>query len=574
MAYSLIEGLTALGAFGILIIANNDIYNYIKKTELNRDKNVTAMYLLLPILGIAYLTGFLGHIIINSEVILVKGIEFFILIALILIITITHFRLFDDLISNYSEGTVRSKVSGLVSAIWGGLLISFMMSPNQKNAVLLFLILLLPIMLRISPKLKEYNKNSYNLKIFRISITFGIFISFLFLIILSGISGWFINLLLIISLIPFIYELSLIRKTEESKDFKSATEKIFRVKYIFIIIAFLIFFLSPFYISPLLVKNMEGYAHNEKTNDDLNNLALEITSNYADDMDKTNALLNWFDKGSDNMINILENHLLLKIHPLHIYINQPYLCIRIDDQKNPEWILKSRCGACGEYSLFFMEIADKANLTVRSIHDKGYDHSWDEVLIDGEWIIVDPSIVDLENNETGFNISQRYYDNNWGRLGISYVYALYPNKTTEDVTYRYTNLTNLTLITTDENGKPISNVNLILLSNNHPRRKNIDTTLHYATDSEGKCTIKVGGGNYTILSDTNNNILHRSNKTTLAFIEDKNRSFSIILKKDNLWWMQYIPRRSISIISIILFSFFLSFFIAVYLEIKNIEKAE
>lgn len=574
MVYSLIEGLTALGAFGILIIANNDIYNYIKKTELNRDKKITAMYLLFPILGVAYLTGFLGHIIINSEVILVKGIELFILIALILIITITHFRLFDDLISNYSEGAIRSKFSGLVSAIWGGLLISFMVSPNQKNAVLLFLILLLPIMLRISPKLKRYNKNNYNLKIFRISTTFGIFISFLFLIILSEISGWFINLFLITSSIPFIYELSLIRKTEKSKDFKIVIKNFLKVKYIFIMIVFLIFFLSPFYVSPLLVKNVERYAHNEKTNTDLNNLALEITSNYSDDTNKTNALLNWFDKGSGNMINILKNHLLLKIYPLHIYISQPYICIRIDDQENPEWILKSRCGACGEYSMFFMEIADKADLTVRSIHDKGYDHSWDEVLIDGEWIIVDPSIVDLENNETGSNISQRYYDTNWGRLGISYVYAFYPNKTTEDVTYRYTNLTNLTLITTDENGKPISNVNLILLSNNHPRRKNVDTTLHYTTDSEGECTIKVGGGNYTILSDTNNNILHMSNKTTLAFIEDKNRSFSIILKKDNLWWMQYIPRRPISIISIVLFSFFLSFFIAVYLEIKNIEKAE
>ncbi len=219
--------------------------------------------------------------------------------------------------------------------------------------------------------------------------------------------------------------------------------------------------------------------------------------------------------------------------------------------------------------MFFMEIADKANLKVRSIHDKGYDHNWDEVLIDGKWIIVDPSIVDLENNETGFNISNRYYDQNWDRLGMSYVYALYPNKTTEDVTYRYTNLTNLTLTTTDENGKTIPNVDLILLSNNHPRRKNIDTTLQYTTDSEGKCTIKVGGGNYTIISNIDNNGLHMYNKSTLTFFEDEIRSFSVILKKDNLWWIQYIPQRLILIISIILICFILSLFIAVYSEIKK-----
>lgn len=155
MVFSLIEGLTALAAFGILIIVNNNIYDYIKRTELNKDKNITAMYLFFPILGIAYLTGFLGYIIINSEFILVKNIDLFILVALILTITITHFRLFNDLISNYYEGTIRLNLLGIVSGIWGGLLISFMQSPTDKKAVLFFFIFLLPIMLWISPKLKD-----------------------------------------------------------------------------------------------------------------------------------------------------------------------------------------------------------------------------------------------------------------------------------------------------------------------------------------------------------------------------------------------------------------------------------
>ena len=155
MVYSLIEGLTALGAFGILIIVNNNIYDHFKRTELNKDEKITSMYLFYPILGIAYLTGFLGHIIINSEFILVKNVNLFILLSLILTIAITHFKLFDDLISNYFEGATRSTLLGIVSSIWSVLLILFVTSPNQKNAFQLFIIFLLPIMLSISPKLDK-----------------------------------------------------------------------------------------------------------------------------------------------------------------------------------------------------------------------------------------------------------------------------------------------------------------------------------------------------------------------------------------------------------------------------------
>lgn len=70
-------------------------------------------------------------------------------------IVITHFKLFDDLISNYFEGGTRSTLLGIVCAIWSVLLLSFMTLPNQKNAFSFFIIFLLPIMLRISPKLKD-----------------------------------------------------------------------------------------------------------------------------------------------------------------------------------------------------------------------------------------------------------------------------------------------------------------------------------------------------------------------------------------------------------------------------------
>lgn len=410
-----------------------------------------------------------------------------------------------------------------------------------------------------------------NFIILRISYSLAIFISTLFLIFVSNISGLFPSLILLISSIPFFYEISRLLKNQNptNHQFKYKLKLIKNIKYIPLFIIIILFFSSPFYLTPFLIKDMENFDQNEKTNHNLKELSTEIISNYTDDFNKTITILKWFDKGTGNIDNILDNPNLLQIYPLHIYMNKPYFCIRLDGHNNSKWILKSRCGACEEYSMFFMQIADLSNLTVRSIHDRGYDHNWDEVLINGEWIVVDSSIVNLEDNQTGFNISQGYYDNNWGRLGVTYVYAIYPNGTIEDVTYRYTNLSNLTIITFDEAKNPIPNVNVRILSNNN--RKNVDTDLILITNSEGKINLKIGGGSYTIISKINNNNTNFFNKTTISVVENENISYPIILKNDYFWWIQHIPNRLISIISIIAYSFILWFFIVQYLEIKNID---
>ena len=45
MMYSLIEGLTALGAYGIIIIANNGLYDFIENIFLSGNGEVDALYL-------------------------------------------------------------------------------------------------------------------------------------------------------------------------------------------------------------------------------------------------------------------------------------------------------------------------------------------------------------------------------------------------------------------------------------------------------------------------------------------------------------------------------------------------
>lgn len=410
-----------------------------------------------------------------------------------------------------------------------------------------------------------------NFIILRISNSLAIFILTFFLIFFSNISGLFPSLILLISSIPFFYEIYRLLKNQNltNHQFKYKLKPIKNIKYIPLLIVIILFFSSPFYLTPFLIKNMENFDQSEKTNHNLKELSTEIISNYTDDFNKTITILKWFDKGSGNIDNILKNPNILQVYPLHVYLYQPYYCIRLDGHNNSKWILRSRCGACEEYAMFFMQIADTSNLTVRSIHDRGYDHNWDEVLINGEWVVVDPSIVDLENNQTGFNISRSYFDNNWGRLGMSYVYALYPNGTMEDVTYRYTNVSNLTIITFDESKNAIPNVNIRILSHNH--KKNVDTDLILTTNSKGKNNLKIGGGSYTIISKINDGNMNLINKTTINVFENKNISLPIILRKDNFWWTQNIPYRMTLIILIILYSFLLWFFILQYFQMKKIE---
>ena len=155
MTYLLSEGLTALGAYGILIIANNNIYDYMKETGLNKDKTASTAYLLFPVLGIAYLAGSIGHIIMNSEVILFKNIGFFIEFSLIITIIIIHFKLFNDIISNHIKKEKSYNLfAGVVSALWTYMFFSFMNSPDEIKATVMTLILLLPLIFPIHSFMK------------------------------------------------------------------------------------------------------------------------------------------------------------------------------------------------------------------------------------------------------------------------------------------------------------------------------------------------------------------------------------------------------------------------------------
>ncbi len=148
MMYSLIEGLTALGAYGIVIIANTNLCNFTKNILPLENEEADALsvsFRLLIVLGITYLAGLLGYIIINSEVLIVANLKLFILIGLIFTIIVTHFELFWKI--NYSfikEKNTNKRFTPIVCAFWSMVYSCFMTSPEVISATTMLPILFLP----------------------------------------------------------------------------------------------------------------------------------------------------------------------------------------------------------------------------------------------------------------------------------------------------------------------------------------------------------------------------------------------------------------------------------------------
>ena len=150
-SFTLIEGLAALGAFGVMIIANNSLCRFIKGTFISeKDIDILGIaFYLWPLLGISYMTGFLGYVIINSEIIFLRNVDIFIAICLVLTIAVAHFDLFSLINSHFIvDDKVRMHFNGIICAYWGGILLAFMVSPNLTKAIAMIFILLLPLISR------------------------------------------------------------------------------------------------------------------------------------------------------------------------------------------------------------------------------------------------------------------------------------------------------------------------------------------------------------------------------------------------------------------------------------------
>ena len=251
----------------------------------------------------------------------------------------------------------------------------------------------------------------------------------------------------------------------------------FTVFVILLITYLILYLLIPYYVMP--------FVHNINKNK-LKILVSEIVGNVPDEAKKAYLIHKWIFSNINNVYRCftVDGYIVFSSKP-------PYICLRLIKHDCPLWVLVTKCGACLEYSLLYRELANAANLTVRSIHNPGEDHSWNEVLVNGRWIIVDPS--------TGkFNCSPQIFEKG-RKLNVSYVYAEYPNGTIVDVTERYTNTGTLVIHVVYADGKPAKNISIDILSLNYHLTGIYIAGLNCITNDEGLCRIKLGGGKYRII---------------------------------------------------------------------------
>jgi hypothetical protein len=296
--------------------------------------------------------------------------------------------------------------------------------------------------------------------------------------------------------------------------------------------------------SPFVISGISYYASN--TDLELERTVEHLIEKSRNDTEKTQSILQWFNRttnGSDNIANTYyrnkENKVLLNLAGVfYIFSEQPNFGVRTIGN-NPLWVYNRRCGQCGEYSALFMEMAHRANLTVRSVSCSGEDHAWDEVFIpeENEWKIIDPTAVKLPDS-TGYQSSDFMERKVAGDLhqkqgNVSYVFAQYPNGTKEDITYRYTNLTNITVLITDENGLPQPNMIINVISNNRGGAR--DTGLNKKTNDTGQFTFTVGGGSYTFQIQRENDIFPSESYTNSFTEEQPQHNVNITVKNHSFF---------------------------------------
>jgi hypothetical protein len=171
--------------------------------------------------------------------------------------------------------------------------------------------------------------------------------------------------------------------------------------------------------------------------------------------------------------------------------------LRLIYSNRPNLIFYNKRGACGEFSMLFMEMAKTAGIQTRVAGTLAEDHQWDEVLINDKWAHVDPTLDPSEN----FN-NPHVYENEW-KWNLSKVYA-YNNGEQIDVTNKYSDRISVLNVTINEDNLPAENVEVLVESQFRMERdpdfyKTPLPTTYCTTASNGTCSFYLGENNYTIL---------------------------------------------------------------------------
>lgn len=156
MQYSLIEGLAALACFEVAMMVNTTQYRFTRRIikKMRRQMGVDeALFCLASACGLAYLGGIIGHIVLNSDLMVDKWSVGLIGIGLALPFLIPYLSLFGDLAGVVSKKRPRSWFMGIICSMWSGLFVGFMLSntAGYALAMAIFAVSLPPVLLTLAP---------------------------------------------------------------------------------------------------------------------------------------------------------------------------------------------------------------------------------------------------------------------------------------------------------------------------------------------------------------------------------------------------------------------------------------
>jgi hypothetical protein len=83
----------------------------------------------------------------------------------------------------------------------------------------------------------------------------------------------------------------------------------------------------------------------------------------------------------------------------------------IDLTYNPKWIALQKTGACESLAIFFNETANRSGFISRIVISKNANHTWNEVMVNGDWKYYDVQQYGQNNKSQWFGDRNKYGNN-------------------------------------------------------------------------------------------------------------------------------------------------------------------
>lgn len=214
---------------------------------------------------------------------------------------------------------------------------------------------------------------------------------------------------------------------------------------LYILILIILIFLIIFVSWPDIYSFING-------NNTIKNHIIKLDLTDKNTYEITNQLFNWLDNNVTEMWAIthsapkpcpikINNYCVISIYTIYdkeknVNINKYYH--RADAPRLIAWFIKSRMGACGEGTWYYVKVMDTLGYNAKTVKVKGGGHLWAELIDEtGTKYYVDPFTNHFESDLNKFIFEITWVD--WNDLNNIYI-AQKINGKKEDITDEYTQL--------------------------------------------------------------------------------------------------------------------------------------